>query len=170
MEGTKYMRTFLLPALLSLVLILSACSTKSPAPTGVAGNQMGSDNSQMGSGDMDMSEPSGAATPTPGSMMPTNPEAAHMMEPIGGSNVQAATETVGGQPLAYREENGVKAPGSSYGWIIVAASLSLPTFGFNSRGPYPPRSPAAHRCGSAPGCLETSAPRRPASCPRRPPR
>lgn len=102
------MRTFLLPALLSLVLILSACSTLSPAPTGVVGDQMGSDNSQMGSGDMDMSEPSGAATPTPGSMMPTNPEAAHMMEPIGGSNVQAATETKGGQPLAYREENGVK--------------------------------------------------------------
>jgi manganese oxidase len=102
------MRTFLLPALLSLVLILSACSTQSPAPTGVIGDQMGSDNSQMGSGDMDMSESSGVATPTPGSMMPTNPEAAHMMEPIGGSNVQAATETVGGQPLMYREENGVK--------------------------------------------------------------
>jgi hypothetical protein len=96
------MRTFLILALLSLVLVLSACSTQSPAPTAV------SDNFQMGSGDMDMSEPSGAATPTPGSMMPTNPEAAHMMEPIGGSNVQAATETKGGQPLAYREENGVK--------------------------------------------------------------
>jgi FtsP/CotA-like multicopper oxidase with cupredoxin domain len=30
------------------------------------------------------------------------------MEPIGGTNVQPATETIGGQPLAYREENGVK--------------------------------------------------------------
>ena len=47
-------------------------------------------------------------TPTPGSMMPTNPEAAHMMEPIGGTNVQQATEAIGGQPLAYRDENGVK--------------------------------------------------------------
>jgi FtsP/CotA-like multicopper oxidase with cupredoxin domain len=41
-------------------------------------------------------------------MMPTNPEAAHMMEPISGSNVQPATETTGSQPLAFREENGVK--------------------------------------------------------------
>ena len=57
---------------------------------------------------MGMSGASGAATATPGSMMATNPEAAHMMEPIGGSNVQQATESRGGQPLAYREENGVK--------------------------------------------------------------
>ena len=55
-----------------------------------------------------MSSASGAATATPGSMMATNPEAAHMMEPIGGTNVQPASETEGGQPLAYREENGVK--------------------------------------------------------------
>ena len=55
-----------------------------------------------------MSDVSGAPTATPGSMMPTNPEAAHMMEPIGGTNVQPATETKGGQLLAYREENGVK--------------------------------------------------------------
>ena len=47
-------------------------------------------------------------TPTPGRMMSTNPEAAHMMEPIGGTNVQQATEAIGGQPLAYRDENGVK--------------------------------------------------------------
>lgn len=57
---------------------------------------------------MEMNSASRAATPTPGSMMPTNPEAAHMMEPISGTNVQPATETKGGQPLAYREENGVK--------------------------------------------------------------
>jgi hypothetical protein len=48
------------------------------------------------------------ATPTPGSMAPTNPEAAHMMEPISAPNVQPAAQTQGGQPLAYREENGVK--------------------------------------------------------------
>jgi len=58
----------------------------------------------MGSGTMETMD----MTPTPGSMMPTNPEAAHMMEPIGGTNVQQATEAIGGQPLAYRDENGVK--------------------------------------------------------------
>jgi FtsP/CotA-like multicopper oxidase with cupredoxin domain len=64
---------------------------------------MESDNTPVNSGSMGMN-----ATSTPGSMMPTNPEAAHMMEPIGGSNVQPASETIGGQPLAYIEENGVK--------------------------------------------------------------
>lgn len=48
------------------------------------------------------------ATATPGSMKPTNPEAAHMMEPISAPNVQPAAQTQGSQPLAYREENGVK--------------------------------------------------------------
>jgi FtsP/CotA-like multicopper oxidase with cupredoxin domain len=50
----------------------------------------------------------GMTTATPGSMMADNPEAAHMMEPITAPDVQPATETEGGQPLAYREENGVK--------------------------------------------------------------
>ena len=53
-------------------------------------------------------QPAASATSTPGSMAPTNPAAAHMMEPIDGSNVQLATQSTGGQPLAYREENGVK--------------------------------------------------------------
>jgi hypothetical protein len=42
-------------------------------------------------------------TATPGSMMPTNPQAAHMMEPITAPNVQPASHTTGAQPLAYRE-------------------------------------------------------------------
>lgn len=49
-----------------------------------------------------------AATPTPARMVPTNPEAAHMMEPIGDENTPAASDTVGGQPLEFRLENGVK--------------------------------------------------------------
>jgi FtsP/CotA-like multicopper oxidase with cupredoxin domain len=57
----------------------------------------------MNSGNMGLN-----VTATPGSMMPVNPAAAHMMEPITAPNVQPATETTGGQPLAYREENGVK--------------------------------------------------------------
>ncbi len=48
------------------------------------------------------------ATATPGTMIAVNPEAAHMMEPITAPNVQPAVETTGGQPLEYREENGVK--------------------------------------------------------------
>lgn len=47
-------------------------------------------------------------TATPGSMTADNPEAAHMMEPITAPDVQPATETEGGQPLTFREENGVK--------------------------------------------------------------
>ena len=49
-----------------------------------------------------------AVTSTPGSMMPSNPAAAHMMEPITAPNLQPATQTTGGLPLAYREEDGVK--------------------------------------------------------------
>jgi FtsP/CotA-like multicopper oxidase with cupredoxin domain len=41
-------------------------------------------------------------------MMPADPEAAHMMEPISAPNVQPATQLKGAQPLAYREEDGVK--------------------------------------------------------------
>lgn len=102
------MRVFLLPLLISVALILSACSTPKPSPTAIPEVVIGSDNTSMDSGNMGMSGASGAATPTPGSMMPNNPEAAHMMEPIGGTNVQLATEPIGGQPLTYREEKGVK--------------------------------------------------------------
>ncbi|GAB4495972.1 MAG: hypothetical protein Fur0016_33300 [Anaerolineales bacterium] len=49
-----------------------------------------------------------SATPTPGSMMADNPEAAHMMEPISAPNVQPASAAEGGQPLEYRLEDGVK--------------------------------------------------------------
>lgn len=94
--------------LISISLILSACSGQQPSPTAATEDLMGSGNSPMDAGNMEMNSASGAATPTPGSMMPTNPEAAHVMEPIGGSNIAPATETKGGQPLAYREESGVK--------------------------------------------------------------
>src|SRR3972149_5834183 len=73
------MKKVLIFLVVSLALILSACAS-----------------------------PVGAGPPTPGSMMPDNPEAAHMMEAITAPNVQPATETTGGQPLEFREENGVK--------------------------------------------------------------
>lgn len=84
------MRKTFLFVLTSLAVILSAC-TRPITPT---------DSMPMSDG---MS-----ATPTPGSMMADNPEAAHMMEPISAPNVQPASAAEGGQPLEYRLEDGVK--------------------------------------------------------------
>lgn len=78
----------------SVVLIASAC-----APAGTPNNSM-----PMNNGNPNMM----GVTATPGRMMAENPDAAHMMEPITAPNVQPAAESVGGQPLEYREENGVK--------------------------------------------------------------
>src|SRR3990172_8994704 len=102
------MKKVLIFLVVSLALILSACaSAVTPVPTMPASN----DNSNM------TLAPGASAgvngTPTPGSMMADNPEAAHMMEPITAPNVQPfdpaqdkpATETTGGQPLEFREEN-----------------------------------------------------------------
>lgn len=84
------MKRILVFSVIGLALILSAC-----APAGTPTTSMPMDDGVI-------------MTATPGSMMAENPEAAHMMEPISAPNVQPATETEGGQPLAYREENGVK--------------------------------------------------------------
>ena len=90
-----YMKSII--ALTTLAFILGACA---PAQTTVPDTDSG--NSPMDRGtDSEM-------TPTPGSMMANNPEAAHMMEPITAPNVEPATESVGGQPLDFRVENGVK--------------------------------------------------------------
>lgn len=85
------MKKGLLLVLVSLALVLTAC-----APATSSDNQnMPMDNNPM-------------MTATPGSMAPSNPESAHMMEPITAPNVQPATVTTGGKPLAFRDENGVK--------------------------------------------------------------
>lgn len=81
-------------ALISFAFLLAACAPAEVTATSPSQNMPMSDNNML--------------TATPGSMMPANPEAAHMMEPITAPNVQPATETEGGQPLAFREENGVK--------------------------------------------------------------
>lgn len=86
------MKKRLIFILVILAVLLAACA---PA-TSSADNQ----NVPMNNGPM--------MTATPGSMMAANLKAAHMMEPITAPNVQPATETKGGQPLAFREENGVK--------------------------------------------------------------
>jgi len=46
-------------------------------------------------------------TATPGSMS-SEGMGGHMMEPIGGEHVEQASESIGGQPLSFTEENGVK--------------------------------------------------------------
>ncbi|GIV67061.1 MAG: hypothetical protein KatS3mg047_1454 [Bellilinea sp.] len=85
------MKTYHYLLLVFLVIGLSSCSTSkfSSENVGIEGN-------------------SGTATSTPGMMMATNPEAAHMMQPIGGINVQPASDEKGGQLLEYREESGIK--------------------------------------------------------------
>ena len=90
------MRSKLFFVLAAAAFILAACSGSRSNPAGSAAEM---ESTQM---------PPMNATATHGSMMADNPAAAHMMEPISGSNVQPATETTGGQPLAYREENGIK--------------------------------------------------------------
>lgn len=47
-------------------------------------------------------------TPTPGRMVPENPEAAHMMQPIAAPNIQPAPANRGGQPIEHRMEGDVK--------------------------------------------------------------
>ena len=84
-------------------LMLAACSSSRPETIATQQSMMESAGSAMGEENKGIS-----ATATPGTMMSTNPAAAHMMEPIGGSNVQPAVETTGGQLLAYLMDNGVK--------------------------------------------------------------
>ena len=101
----------------SLALILSAC-----APAGTPDNAMPVN-----------------GTPTPGSMMADNPEAAHMMEPITVPNVQPATQTEGGQPLEFREENGVKVfelTTKAVQWPILQ-DVSVTAFTYNGTVPGP---------------------------------
>ncbi len=79
------------------------------------------------------------ATPTPGSMMMENPEAAHMMEPITAPNVQPATQSEGGQPLEYREENGVKVfelTTKAVQWPILDG-VTVTAFTYNGTVPGP---------------------------------
>ena len=82
------MRKLLTLVPMGLILILAACAPAVPATENTENPPL--------------------LTATPGSMTADNPEAAHMMEPISAPDAEPATETQGGQPLTFREENGVK--------------------------------------------------------------
>jgi manganese oxidase len=80
-----------------------------------------------------------ALTATPSSMTADNPEAAHMMEPISAPNVPLATETEGGQPLTFREENGVKVfelTTEAVQWPILDGT-TITAFTYNGTVPGP---------------------------------
>ncbi|MEO7838126.1 MAG: multicopper oxidase domain-containing protein, partial [Anaerolineales bacterium] len=112
------MKRFFAFTLIVLSLILSAC-----AP----------------SGELPMGDNASIMTATPGSMMPSNPDASHMMEPITAPNIQPATETQGGQPLAYQEENGVKVFGlttKAVQWPILE-DVTITAFTYNGTVPGP---------------------------------
>jgi len=109
------MKKVVLTSIVGTALILSACAPSTPAPM------------QMNT------------TPTPGSMMAENPEAAHMMEPITAPNVEPAAETQGGQPLDHRLEDGVKVfelTTKAVRWEIVDG-VAVTAFTYNGTVPGP---------------------------------
>ena len=116
------MKKGLLLVLVSLVLLLTACSPANSSDN----HNMPVDNNPM-------------MTATPGSMAPSNPESAHVMEPITAPNVQTATETKGGQPLAFRNENGVKVfelTTKAVEWPILDG-VTVTAFTYNGTVPGP---------------------------------
>jgi FtsP/CotA-like multicopper oxidase with cupredoxin domain len=105
--------------LVALALFLVACAPAVPAT-------------------QDVSNPP-ATTATPGSMTADNPEAAHMMETISAPNVPLATETEGGQPLTFREEDGVKVfelTTKAVQWPILDGT-TITAFTYNGTVPGP---------------------------------
>ncbi|HEX5943423.1 MAG TPA: copper oxidase [Anaerolineales bacterium] len=104
---------------IALAALLAACAPAVPAT-------------------QDVSNPP-AATATPGSMTADNPEAAHMMEPISAANVPLATETQGGQPLPFLEEDGVKVfelTTKAVQWPILDGT-TITAFTYNGTVPGP---------------------------------
>ena len=78
-------------------------------------------------------------TATPGSMMSSNSDMGHVMEPITAPNVQPATETTGGQPLAYRDEDGIKVfelTTKAVQWPIMDG-VTVTAFTYNGTVPGP---------------------------------
>lgn len=138
------MRKLSILVFVSLALILAACAPATNAnpnngiPSNNNGNGMpmsdGSGNAPMSNNPMLPS--SGAMTATPGSMTSTGN---NMMEPITAPNIQPAAETTGGQPLAFREENGVKIfelTTKAVRWPILD-NITVTAFTYNGTVPGP---------------------------------
>ncbi len=129
------MQKTLIFAFVTLALALASCAPAIPATQNV-GNMPMQNNAKIPTPD---ATPGTGVTATPGSMVVNNPEAAHMMEPITAPNVQAATETEGGRPLAFREENGVKVfelTAKAVQWPILAG-VNVTAFTYNGTVPGP---------------------------------
>ena len=124
------MKKTLLLVLLTFVLILSACAPSTSAGPAVMPN--GNKSSDMSMEDHAM------MTATPGSMS-SDSEMGHSMEPITAPNLQPAQEAEGGQPLAFREENGVKVfelTTKAVQWPILEG-VSVTAFTYNGTMPGP---------------------------------
>ena len=133
------MRVYLLVLVMAASILLAACAASRPTTPPAAANALGEVEMSMSSNDTGMNAPQAGATPTPGSMMMSDPDAGHMMEPIGGSNVYPATETKGGQPLAFGEENGVKVfelTTKAIQWPILEG-VTVTAFTYNGTVPGP---------------------------------
>ncbi len=123
------MKKILIFILISFVLVLSACApatSSGGSPTSNENNNMPMDSQAM-------------VTATPGSMMSSNSDMGHSMEPITAPNAQPASETQGGQPLAFREENGVKVfelTTKAVQWPILE-DVSVTAFTYNGTVPGP---------------------------------
>lgn len=77
-----------------LLLILTGCTGKASAPEVVRSVEFSSIPAER-------NQLQTVATPTPGAMTHSNPEVAHMMEPIYSSNMLPASAERGGQELAW---------------------------------------------------------------------
>ena len=135
------MKKILVLVLVSFVLILSACAPATVSKPNEMSGGNGDGNMPMGNNAITTLAPGASAgvTATPGSMMPSNPDMGNMMEPITAPNVQPATETQGGQPLEYREENGVKVfelTAKAVQWPILD-KVSVTAFTYNGTVPGP---------------------------------
>ncbi len=107
-----------LPIVIAGIFLLAACTPSS--------------RKTMGTGSMLN------ATATPGAMM-ASPGSSHMMEPIGGENIQNATERVGGQPLAFRMDGDVKVFGLTAKPIIwpITGDVNVTAWTYNGTVPGP---------------------------------
>ncbi len=84
------------------------------------------------------SEDIASPTATPGIML-ASPDSSHMMQPISGENIQNATAETGGNPLAFRVENGVKIFEITATPIIwpITEDISVTAWTYNGTVPGP---------------------------------